>query len=92
MKLKRAGLVTKIVVFVLIAYTAVSLISLRAKIESAKSSQLTLRQQVRALEVQNAERRYNLEHAGDDETIADIARGELGLVAPGEKVFYDTDN
>ena len=33
---------------------------------------------------------YELDHQHDDDTIADIARDELGLVSPGEIVFYDS--
>lgn len=36
--------------------------------------------------------RYDIAHAGDEEVIADIAREKLGLVLPGEKVYYDVGN
>ena len=36
-----------------------------------------------------AELEYQIEHGADDETIEDIARNKLGLVYPGEKIFYD---
>jgi cell division protein FtsB len=40
----------------------------------------------------NAELEYDIEHAGDDETIEEIARIKLGLVKAGEKIFYDVGN
>lgn len=41
---------------------------------------------------ENAELEYDIAHAGDPETIAEIARTKLGLVKPGEKIFYDVSN
>ena len=41
---------------------------------------------------ENAELEYDIDHAGDPETIAAIAREKLGLVMPGEKIFYDVSN
>jgi len=41
---------------------------------------------------ENAELEYDVAHAGDPETIESIARTKLGLVKPGEKIFYDVGN
>ena len=38
----------------------------------------------------NAELQYGIDHSTDDHTIEDIAREKLGLVKPGEVIFYDT--
>ncbi len=92
MKLKRAGIITKIVIFALIVYASVTLINLRTQIDDARSQQQALKQQVEEIETSNAELKYEIEHSDDEDTIADVARDDLGLVAPGEKVFYDTGN
>jgi cell division protein DivIC len=92
MRLKRAGIITKIVVFALVIYASVTLIDLRSQIDAARLDQETLKQQISDKEVSNAELEYKIQHSGDDDTISDIARSDLGLVAPGEKVFYDTAN
>ncbi len=92
MKLKRAGIITKIVIFALIVYASVTLINLRTQIDNARSEQEVLRQQVEEIETSNAELKYEIDHKDDEDTIADVARDDLGLVAPGEKVFYDTGN
>lgn len=92
MKLKRAGIITKIVIFALITYASVTLINLRAQIENARATQDELEQQVTEKETSNAELKYEIEHSDDNDTIADVARDNLNLVAPGEKVFYDTGN
>lgn len=92
MKLKRAGIITKIVIFALIVYASVTLINLRAQIDAARSDQEALKAQVAEKESSNAELKYEIEHSDDNDTIADVARDNLNLVAPGEKVFYDTGN
>ena len=92
MKLKKAGIITKILIFALIVYASVTLINLRTQIDAARSEQEALQQQVEEIETSNAELMYEIEHSDEDDTIADVARDDLGLVAPGEKVFYDTGN
>lgn len=90
MKLKRAGIITKLVIFALIVYASVTLINLRTQIDTVRLEQETLKQSVTEKETTNAELRYEIEHSDDEDTLADIARDDLNLVAPGEKVFYDT--
>ena len=90
MKLKRAGIITKIVIFALIVYASVSLINLRAQIDAARTQQLTLQEKVTEKEASNAELQYEIDHSSDKDTIANVARDDLGLVVPGEKVFHDT--
>ena len=89
MRLPRSGLVSKLIVFALIIYAAVNLISLRGRIESAREDLNDLRRQVAAQEISNAELEYEIEHYDEPEVISDIARSDLGLVLPGEIIFYD---
>jgi cell division protein FtsB len=51
-----------------------------------------LQQQVTEMTQKNAELQYQIDHGTDEETIEEIARNKLGLVLPGEKVFYDISN
>lgn len=90
MKLRRAWLITKIVIIVLVIYAAVTLISTKSKIETMEQRKDDLQQQVTDKTITNAALTYEIEHKGDDDTIADIAREQLGLVSPGEIVFYDS--
>ena len=92
MKLKRASIFTKIVIALLVVYACVSLIRTRAQIGQARQEQTIVQQQVAELMQENAEISYDIEHAGDDATIESIARTKLGLVKPGEKIFYDVSN
>ena len=92
MKLKRAGPFIKIVILALIVYAAISIVTTKGKIEQAQQDLDTVQEQVNAVRQENAGLEYSIEHAGDDETIESIARGKLGLVRPGEKIFYDVGN
>jgi len=87
--MKRSKLITKIIVFALIVYAGISLINLRGRIDSQQQELRDTRRRVAEMEVSNAELEYEIEHHNDPDVIADIARSSLGLVLPGEIVFYD---
>jgi cell division protein FtsL len=87
MKLKRAGIITKIVIFALIVYASVTLINMRAQIDTALAKQEELKQQVAEKQAANDQLQYDIDHKDDDDTIANVARDEFGYVEPGEKVF-----
>ena len=89
MKLKKAGLITKIVVVVLVVYAAARLISIHSQIEDAKKVHDELDERAEAMETANAEMEYSLEHSEDDEVIADIARDKLGMAYPEEEIFSE---
>jgi len=87
--MKRSKLTTKIIVFALIIYAGISLITFRGRIENERQDLDEIRRRVAAMEMSNAELEYEIEHYYDPDVIASIARSRLGLVLPGEIVFYD---
>ena len=87
---KKAGLITKIVVLILLVYLATSLLHLRTRINAAQATRDALDQQVTAQTQQNAELADAIEHSDDPDRIAADAREKLGLVTPGEKIFIYT--
>ena len=89
MKLRRSGILTRIIIFALIIYAGASLITLRGRIEDARQELGDVRRQVAEQELSNAELEYEIENHDDPDVIAGIARNALGLVSPGEIVFYD---
>ncbi len=89
MKFKRSGMVIKIVILALIVYATISLVTTKGKISQAMEDQQQLQKQVDEALQENAGLQYDIDHAGDDETIEEIARSKLGLVKPGEKIFFD---
>ena len=92
MKLKRASIFTKIAILALIVYATVMLVNTRQQAMRAEADRAALQAQVDAMLRENAELQYDIEHADDPEIIAGIARSKLGLVKPGEKIFYDISN
>ena len=88
MKLKRSGILVKIVLIVLAVYAMTSLVRLRASLESARNTQLKLQQQVSELLAENEQTRYAIEHSTSDDVISSVARDKLGIFAPGEQLFY----
>ena len=89
MKLKRSSMIMKIVILALIVYATISLVTTKGRIAEAEADRVLLQAKVDAALQQNAELQFDLDHAEDPETIAEIARTKLGLVKPGEKIFYD---
>ena len=87
--MKRSKLITKIIVFALVIYAGISLIALRGRIDTARQELDSVRRRVAEMEVANAELEYEIEHYNDPDVIANIARSRLGLVMPGEIVYYD---
>ncbi len=92
MKLKRSSLFMKIVILALIVYAGISLVTAKNRIAAAEADQAQLQARVDAMLRENAELEYDVAHADDPETIKSVARTKLGLVMPGEKIFYDVGN
>ena len=89
MKLKKAGILTKLLITVMVVYAVCSIVSVRANIAEAEESLTALNQQIEDAQQENARLEYEIEHSEDPETIEQIAREKLGQVKPGEKIFYD---
>lgn len=91
MQLKKASFLTKLVVMVMLIAASVTLLRLQGQITAAKAErdelQLRLAQQIQ----RNADLQDAVDHSEDPERQADVARSELGLVAPGEKIIFFTD-
>ena len=91
MKVKKASLLTKIVILALLIGTATTLLNLQNKLAVAQEDLAQAQAEVAAQRQVNADLSDAVENSGDPERQADIARDKLGLVTPGEYVFYFTD-
>lgn len=89
MKLKRSGILIKIVILALVVYAGVNLFSLKRQTETAQEKHDELQQQVDDAMRVNSELQYDIDNSTDPEIIEDVARSDIGLVKPGEKIFYD---
>ena len=91
MKFKKASFLTKLVVMIMLIAVSVTLLRLQGQITAAQAErdelQLKLARQIQ----RNADLRDAVEHSEDPDRQADVARSELGLVAPGEKIIIFTD-
>ena len=90
MKMPRSKLITKIIVFSLAIYAVISLIALRGGIEDVRQERSDVERAIAEQEIANAELEYELDNYDDPDVIANIARSNLGLVLPGEIIFYDS--
>ena len=91
MQIKKAGFLTKIVVLTLLVASAVSLLRLQGQISEAREEQAEMERKVAQQSQVNADLRDAIDHSGDPDRQAAIARSELNLAAPGEKVIIFTD-
>ena len=88
MRLKRAGLLTKLVIVVLLVYLATSLLDLRGQIQSVQEERDTLEQQVEEQRLANKQLEDAIENSDDPETLERVAR-EKGYVKEGETLYID---
>lgn len=89
MVLKKAGIITRIVLLILVVYAAVTLIGLRSRIKDAEIAVAARAAEVDQVTRDNEILSYEIAHSSDPETYENVARSKLGLVKPGEEVFYD---
>ena len=91
MKLKKASLLTKLVVLALLIGTATGLLTMRSQLKTAQADLADAQRQVEEQKQVNADLADAVENSGDPDRQADLARDKLGLVEPGEYVFRFTD-
>lgn len=89
-RVKRAGIGTKLLVLVLLVVGVVALLSMRGQLMAAQEQRDALVQQVEAQKEENAALTDDMAHSSDPNYLADIARAMLGLVEPDEVRFVDT--
>ncbi len=89
MRLRRTGMLTKIVLAVLLIYALVTKIG-QSDLEKQKRSEL---EELKNYEAQLAASvdgmQYDIEHSTDEDVIRDIAR-EHGFIDPGEEIYVNS--
>ncbi len=78
------------VLVVLLLYSLVSFCSNAYELQQARALEDTLGQELRLLEQDNALKKQRLEDGITEQELMQLARQRLGLVLPGEKIFYFT--
>ena len=67
-------------------------LNLRQEISRAEAEKQTLSAQLEQQQRENDSLSSALEKADDPEYLQELAREQLDMVSPGEKVFYDVSN
>lgn len=91
MRIKKAGILTKIVIFALLIYMATSLLELRGQIQAHQEQQEQLSAQVTAQAEENARLADAIENSDDPDMLEAVAR-DKGMAKPGETIFVDVAN
>jgi cell division protein FtsB len=92
MKRKKVRKIPLLIIVAFLLYGGFSLSSIHGRINRAQEHLYDVRQQVIEQELANAQLEYAIKNYNDPEFIADIARSHLGLVLPGEIIFYNVNN
>lgn len=90
-EIKKAGLLTKIVVLALLIGLSITLLDLRSQLQDAQSQKDALTAQVNAQTQVNADLSDAVDNSDDPARQMDIGRTDLGLVVPGEKILKITE-
>ncbi len=91
MHFKRAGMITKVVIMILMIYMTVSLLNLRTQIQAAQGQRDALVAQVAAQRLDNQQLMEAIENSDDPEMLESVARAK-GYVKPGETLYVDVAN
>lgn len=88
----RASLLTKILVVALLGGIGWQLHTLQGQLESAQEQRDALKAQVETQQQENDALSADIAEGNTQEKMEDMARHELGLVYPNERVFSDISN
>lgn len=92
MRVKRAGMLTKLLILILLVATVTTYLNLRKELRVLTAQQTTLERRNEKKRQENDALAAAIAQKDDPERIAAVARERLGYVAPGEIVFYDSGN
>ncbi len=90
-KMKKAGLVTKLVVLALLIGLSITLLDMQTQLRDAQTQRDTLTAQRDAQKQVNADLSDAVQNKDDPQRQEAIARASLGLVKPGEIILKVTD-
>lgn len=87
-----AGVFTKLLILLLLLTLGWQLYRLRSQVQDAQAQKAALNEQVQQQQQTNDTLKADIADGGSQEKMEQIARDQLGMVAPGDKVFYDVSN
>jgi cell division protein FtsB len=87
MRIKKAGMATKLVVLILLLAVSLALLSVRTQLQTAQEEFAQLEKQERSLTEVIAGLTEDIANRDDPDKIADIAREKLNMAGLGERIF-----
>ena len=84
-----SGFPIRMMILALLAVLGWQIWRMQAQIRQAETQQAALQQQVQLQQQENDALQKSIDQGGSREEMERIARDELGLVSPGERVFVD---
>lgn len=82
--------ILRIVILALLLYSLASFASVRSDLRKTEQLAQSLKEELEQLQCENQELEEMLSGPRSDEEMRMLARQRLGMVMPGEKVFYFT--
>ena len=92
MKFKQSGFLSKVVVLILLVFVAITLLNVRGEVKDAQQQLEVYQAAVDEQQQVNAALEENIANSSDPDTVMDVAKDKMGLLEPGEVIFYDTTN
>jgi len=89
MKWKKSSFVLLFIVFAVIIYSAVNIISVRSRLHQALQERDVLTDEIEIQTQINSQLEEDTKSFGEESKIKEIARDKLGLVENGAVIFYD---
>lgn len=87
LKMRRSGKITLTLLLTLIVMMCVMLRQMDTQLADARCEQDIYAQRLAQLQEQNARLAEDIANREDPDLIGDIARNDLGMAQPGEKIF-----
>ncbi len=91
-KKQGGGILPQLLLLTLLLLIGAQILTLRQKIDSAEAEKQALAAQLEQQQRENDALTSALGKADDPDYLEQLAREQLGMVSPGEKVFYDVSN
>ena len=91
-KRQGSGMLPRLLLVVLLLLIGVHLLNLRQEISRAEAEKQALSAQLEQQQRENDSLSSALKKADDPEYLQELAREQLDMVSPGERVFYDVSN
>lgn len=92
MKFKQSSFLSKVVVLMLLVFVAITLLNVRGEVRDAQQQLEVYQAAVDEQQQVNAALEENIANSSDPDTVLDVAKDKMGLLEPGEVIFYDTTN